>query len=96
MDELHEFRENVEDGSMCLCGIPAYYHEEWEYRTLRSALETKKVQHLLAEVYLPEGVKFYMQAMNRNLGMKSPNELIANGQGDEVLAEVERLVGGAW
>lgn len=30
MDRLHGFHENVNDGSMCLCGIPAYYHEVWE------------------------------------------------------------------
>jgi hypothetical protein len=30
MDKPHEFRENVNDGSMCLCGIPAYYHDDWE------------------------------------------------------------------
>jgi hypothetical protein len=32
MDELHEFRENHNDGSMCLCGIPGTYHDTWEQR----------------------------------------------------------------
>ena len=26
MDQPHEFRENVNDGSMCLCGVPATVH----------------------------------------------------------------------
>lgn len=34
MDRFHEFREDVEDGSMCLCGTPATYHDEWERRVL--------------------------------------------------------------
>jgi hypothetical protein len=30
MDEYHEFREDVADYSMCLCGIPVLYHDRWE------------------------------------------------------------------
>jgi len=30
MDELHEFHEDGNDYSVCLCGIPALYHETWE------------------------------------------------------------------
>lgn len=50
----------------------------------------------LAEVYLPEGVKIWLASRNRNLGGRSAQELIDSGRGEEVLAEVERLVGGAW
>lgn len=30
MDRFHEFRMDINDYSMCQCGIPAYYHEQWE------------------------------------------------------------------
>jgi hypothetical protein len=26
MDQVHEYREDVSDYSMCLCGVPLYYH----------------------------------------------------------------------
>lgn len=56
----------------------------------------KRVRELLAEVYLPEGVDIYMSHPNRNLGMKTPTELIAVGQGETVLAEVKYLTGAGW
>lgn len=30
MDRAHEFVENVNDGSMCLCGMSALHHDLWE------------------------------------------------------------------
>lgn len=30
MDEPHEFREDGNDYSMCLCGVPSDYHYAWE------------------------------------------------------------------
>lgn len=30
MDRSHEFMEDVDDGSMCVCGIPASAHDAWE------------------------------------------------------------------
>lgn len=30
MDQPHEFRENGNDASMCLCGVPANEHDQWE------------------------------------------------------------------
>jgi hypothetical protein len=56
----------------------------------------QRVRELLSEVYLPEGVDIYMGHPNRNLGMKTPAELIAAGQGEIVLAEVKYLTGAGW
>jgi hypothetical protein len=56
----------------------------------------ERVRELLATTYLPEGVDIYMASPNRNLGMKTPTELIAAGRGEAVLAEVKYLTGDAW
>lgn len=58
-----------------------------------------RINQCLSENYLPEGVEFWMNAMNRNLGMQRPADLIASGRLSNVsavLAEAERLAGGAW
>lgn len=34
MDQPHEFRENRNDYSMCLCGVPADGHDRWEMQRL--------------------------------------------------------------
>lgn len=52
--------------------------------------------HGLSEVYKPEGVLIWLRARNRNLQSFTALELIAAGREDEVRAEIERLVGGAW
>jgi hypothetical protein len=50
---------------------------------------------LLDEVYLPEGVQIWLTSRNRNLDMQRPIDLIES-DAERVLAEVHRLVGGAW
>lgn len=56
----------------------------------------ERIYECLNENYLPEGVQFWLDAMNRNLGMQRPSDLIASGRVAEVLAEAEQLAGGAW
>lgn len=58
-----------------------------------------RIQELLAEVYLPTGVETWLYSRNRNLGGKTPASLIDSGRlsaVSAVLAEAERLSGGAW
>lgn len=36
MDRFHEFREDLNDCSMCACGIQALYHDEWERKQVEN------------------------------------------------------------
>lgn len=56
----------------------------------------RRVRELLSKVYLPEGVDVWMAARRRNFGGRSARELLDGGDADPVMAEVTRLVGGAW
>lgn len=53
------------------------------------------VTALLDEVYIPEGVQIWLTSRNRNLDMQRPIDLLES-DAERVLAEVRRLVGGAW
>lgn len=59
---------------------------------------TARIRELLSEVYLPEGVDIWLSATHRAgpLAGRCPNDMIAGGEGSAVLAEAERLVGGAF
>lgn len=57
----------------------------------RSLIET-----LLSEVYEPEGVRIWMTSPHRRFDGRPAVDLIAEGRANEVLAEVNRLVDGAW
>lgn len=59
---------------------------------------TAQIEALLSEVYEPEGVRIWLAATHKSgpLEGQVPNELIASGHADIVLAEAERLVGGAF
>lgn len=48
----------------------------------------------LREVYTDEGIQIWLRSRNRNLGQRRPIELLAEGQVEEVLEEVQRVVGG--
>lgn len=56
----------------------------------------RRIRELLSEVYLPAGVDIWLAGRNRNLGDRAANDLIAADEGELVLSEVQRLVGGAW
>lgn len=58
-----------------------------------------RIHECLNEVYLPEGVQVWLSHRNRNLDMHTPQSLISSGRLSSisaVLAEAERLSGGAW
>lgn len=48
----------------------------------------------LREVYTDEGIQIWLKSRNRNLGHRRPIDLLGEGRVDEVLDEVERVVGG--
>lgn len=55
-----------------------------------------RIRELLSEVYMPEGVDIWLSATHRAGPLKGrvPNEMIADGEADAVLAAVEVLVHG--
>jgi hypothetical protein len=53
-----------------------------------------RVRASLGDTYKPEGVDIYLRSRNRNLSGRTPLELIANGDGQQVLDEADRLAGG--
>lgn len=61
-----------------------------------SADMERRVRELLADVYTPEGVEIWLNAPNRSLGGFRAVDLLADGDGADVLAVAERLAGGAW
>jgi hypothetical protein len=66
--------------------------------TTEGAQRRIKIRELLGEVYLPEGVDIWLAATHKSgpLQGRCPNELIAAGKSGLVLAEAERLAGGAF
>jgi len=48
----------------------------------------------LGEVYTDEGIQIWLKSRNRNLGRRRPIDLLSEGQVEEVLDEVQRVVGG--
>lgn len=48
----------------------------------------------LREVYTDEGIHIWLKSRNRNLKGRRPLDLLGAGQIDEVLDEVQRVVGG--
>jgi hypothetical protein len=63
-------------------------------RDWRAARALHRTRVLMSEVYKPRGVQIWLQAKNKNLGSKSPIEMILEGNGDLVVAEAERMA--AW
>ncbi|MHB1066924.1 MAG: MbcA/ParS/Xre antitoxin family protein [Candidatus Nanopelagicales bacterium] len=48
----------------------------------------------LREVYTDEGIQIWLKSRNRNLHSQRPIDLLAAGEIDEVLDEVQRVIGG--
>ena len=48
----------------------------------------------LREVYTDEGIQIWLKSRNRNLQSRRPIDLLAAGEVDEVLEEVQRILGG--
>lgn len=57
-------------------------------------LDVKHLVTELQEVYTDEGVQIWLNSRNRNLDHRRPIDLLAVGQIDTVLDEVQRMVGG--
>jgi hypothetical protein len=57
-----------------------------------------RIRELLTEVYLPEGVDIWLAATHKagSLHGRCPNEMLAAGDVEPVLAAAEQLTGGAW
>jgi hypothetical protein len=54
------------------------------------------VRWQLGEVYTPEGVEVWLAGHNRSLGGERAIDLIERGEGERVLAVIERLLDGAF
>lgn len=57
--------------------------------------DEQKIRDALAETYLPEGVDIWLSATHKGglLSGRCPNDMIANGEADKVLAAAESLSG---
>jgi hypothetical protein len=49
-----------------------------------------------SEIYKPEGVAIWLDAPNRALHNATPRQYVDAGDGDQVLAVIERLTTGAY
>ena len=57
-------------------------------------LDLKYLVEELSDRYTEEGIQIWLHARNRNLDGRRPIELLAEGQTDAVVAEVDRITGG--
>jgi hypothetical protein len=57
---------------------------------------TARVRAAASDVYTPEGVEIWMRSRNRLLDGRSPEQAIADGDGDRVYELVRALVDGAF
>ena len=57
-------------------------------------LDLKYLVEELSEAYTEEGIQIWLHARNRNLEGRRPIELLAEGQTNAVMAEVDRVTGG--
>ena len=57
-------------------------------------LDLKYLVEELSDGHTEEGIQIWLHARNRNLEGRRPIELLAEGQTDAVVAEVDRITGG--
>lgn len=62
--------------------------------TVNRVLDVVHLVKELREVYTDEGIQIWLRSRNRNLGQRRPIDLLAENRVDEVLDEVQRVVGG--
>lgn len=77
----------MDETPVCTCGT---------CEAMRVDRERRHVAALLSEVYEDEGVRIWMSSPHRWFNGESAEALIAAGRSAEVLAAVQRLLGGAW
>ena len=82
------------------CGVSERSVRDWEGGVPPRARHDVRLRELadvvgeLLGMMTPRGVHQWLQARNRRLGGRSPLELIAEGDADGVLAEIDGLKGG--
>lgn len=57
-------------------------------------LDVRLILERLRDIYTEEGIRIWLHSRNSNFGMRRPIELLAQGEIDQVLDEVDSLVGG--
>lgn len=57
-------------------------------------LDVQFIVQRLADTYTKEGIRIWLNARNRNLGLKRPIDLLEQGDIDAVLEEADRISGG--
>lgn len=57
-------------------------------------LDVKLILERLRDIYTEEGIRIWLHSRNNDLGMRRPIELLEQGEIDQVLDEVDSLVGG--
>lgn len=57
-------------------------------------LDVKLILEKLRDIYTEEGIRIWLHSRNGHLGMRRPIELLEQGEIDQVLDEVDSLVGG--
>ena len=62
--------------------------------TANRVLDLAHLVSELREVYTDEGIQIWLKSRNRNLQSRRPIDLLAAGEVDEVLEEVQRILGG--
>ena len=62
--------------------------------TANRVLDLAYLVRELREVYTDEGIEIWLKSRNRNLALHRPIDLLSEGRVDEVLAEVDRVIGG--
>lgn len=62
----------------------------------REAADERAVRAAAAEVYKPEGVDIWMNAMQMRFDGRTPLEAIADGDTDRVLQVLDQLASGAF
>lgn len=55
--------------------------------------QTREVYEILDATYKPPGINLWLHSKNRNLHMRRPADLLAQGQGEVALAEARRVAG---
>lgn len=57
-------------------------------------LDVQLIVRLLSDTYTKEGIRIWLNARNRNLGLERPINLLEHGDIDSVLEEANRISGG--
>lgn len=69
-------------------------HTKPRGETVRRVLDLVYLVKELREAYTDEAIHIWLQSRNRNLQGRRPLDLLNEGQVDEVLEEVQHVVGG--